>query len=47
MYKLTTDAKVVKRLTDGAFIPFDVNNKDYCEYLAWVAQGNTPEAADA
>jgi len=27
-------------------IPFDEANTDYQEYLKWVAQGNTPEAAD-
>jgi len=36
----------VKRLTDSAFIPFDSNNRDYQEYLKWVAAGNTPEPAD-
>ena len=27
-------------------IPTDPDNADYQEYLAWVAQGNTAEAAD-
>ncbi len=28
------------------FIPKDPENKDYAEYLEWVAAGNTAEAAD-
>ena len=27
-------------------IPFDPENIDYQDYLTWVADGNTPEAAD-
>ena len=27
-------------------IPFNESNTDYQDYLAWVAEGNTAEAAD-
>jgi hypothetical protein len=37
----------IKRVADNAFIPFDPANTDYQEYLKWVAEGNTPEPADA
>ena len=31
---------------DNSFLPLDTGNRDYQEYLAWVAEGNTAEAAD-
>ena len=39
-------SNVILRKEDNAFIPFDSANKDYQEYLAWLAEGNTPEDAD-
>jgi len=36
----------ILRKEDNACIPFDPANIDYQEYLAWVADGNTAEAAD-
>jgi len=41
--------KVVTRTNpDGnkTYIPFDPANTDYQEYLKWVDEGNTAEAAD-
>ena len=53
IYKLVKDTTFGKneicgvlRGTDGAGIPIDEGNRDYQEYLAWVAEGNTPEAAN-
>jgi hypothetical protein len=51
MYQIISDtalgaANGIKRLSDNAFIPFDPANTDYQAYLAWLAEGNTPEPAD-
>ncbi|MCS6763875.1 MAG: hypothetical protein MO853_14180 [Candidatus Protistobacter heckmanni] len=33
---------VVLRVEDNAFIPMDLENTDYMEYLAWIEAGNSP-----
>jgi hypothetical protein len=50
-YKLFNDLEGntagVQLLTKQKFIPFDEANRDYKEYLEWLAAGNTPEPADS
>ena len=43
-----TENQFVICTIDGVekFVPVDNDNKDYQDYLAWVAEGNTAEAAD-
>jgi hypothetical protein len=41
MYKQQQNG--VKRLTDGAYIPDDMRNAQWRDYLKWLEKGNTPE----
>ena len=41
------EPRVVQRISDNAFIPFDPANRDYQEYLSWVAEGNQADPAEA
>lgn len=48
MYRRTlnidgTESTTIFHVPDGAFIPADPANRDYQEYLAWVAEGNEAE----
>lgn len=57
MYKLVNDPKTgqavcvmlyLNEARDSLLsIPFNPDNADYQQYLAWLAEGNTPIAADA
>tara|TARA_R100001460_G_C3454080_1_gene165078 strand:- start:37 stop:198 length:162 start_codon:yes stop_codon:yes gene_type:complete len=53
MYKLYKDLitdkvdQVIKiNGNERTYIPFDLENSDYQEYLKWVAKGNKAEEAD-
>jgi len=40
------DTGCIVRKADNACIPVNEMNRDYQEYLLWVAEGNTAEEAD-
>jgi len=52
MYKQIKDyltnvrTDMILRVEDETYIPFDPDNTDYIAYLAWLAEGNQPEAAE-
>ena len=46
MYKLNQNSTQITRLSDNASIPADQQNTDYADYLQWLEEGNTAEAAD-
>jgi len=41
------DVVAVTIIGQNISIPFDPDNTDYQQYLAWLAEGNTPLPADA
>ena len=45
-YQLDSYGNSIIRVEDRTFIPFDPDNTDYQEYLAWVAEGNEPLPVD-
>lgn len=46
MYTLTENNESIIRNSDNTFIPVDPRNTDYQEYIAWLAEGNTPNPAN-
>ncbi|MBX9754638.1 MAG: phage tail assembly chaperone [Pseudomonadaceae bacterium] len=45
MYKIT-NGNTILRLADNAYIPPDIANSDYGQYLVWLSNGNTPAPVD-
>lgn len=47
MYKkIKNDNDVIQRISDGAFIPFSLDNTDYQSYLKWLDEGGIVLPAD-
>ena len=43
---LNKEAPCILRMEDGTLIPIAEGNRDYQEYLEWLAEGNEPLPAD-
>lgn len=46
-YRLTLNPELIQRIADNTFFPTNPENKDYQEFLAWQADGNTPDPAES
>lgn len=46
MYKQSIYPNCIIRTTDGACIPFDIQNSDYQAYLKYIAEGGVVLPAD-
>lgn len=50
MYRLIKHPPInetlLQRTSDNAYIPLDPENRDYQEYLQWLAAGNEPLPAE-
>lgn len=45
-YKLTDNSNIIVKIEEDGTqrsVPIDPANRDYREYLEWIALGNTPE----
>lgn len=46
MYKIINGTNLIQRIKDNAFIPIDLGNKDYQEYLKYIKDGGTTLPAE-
>ncbi len=44
MYRLTPTDNIIYKIDESMFIPADEANLQYQAYLAWLDEGNEPEA---